>query len=418
MSRAVVVIGGGHGGVELVASLRDQGFEDDVVLLEQQDDLPYQRPPLSKKYLTREHDETDLPLRSENFFSSRGIQLRLGTTVTTIDRAARIVHLHDGDSVPYRHLVLALGATSRQLDVPGAQLDGVLSLRTLDDARRLRHELTSAKTVVVVGGGFIGLEVAAFASAGTHVTVVEPQHRLMARAVAPLVSDVVASSHALAGTTVMLDSSVCHLAGHDGHVSSVVLDDGTHLPADLVIVGVGAAPATGISQSAGLATSNGILVDEYLCTSDLHISAIGDCASRLDERGVPQRVECVQNAVDQARYVANGIVHGRSAPYAAVPFFWTNQHDLRIQTVGTGAPDNELLVLGNPMEGAFSVCRFSNGWLVAVESVNRPRDHMAARKLLRSDHPLNLSTASHPDFDLKAHLTRSSHTELTEREHR
>lgn len=405
----VVIIGGGHGGVQLAASLREEGFEDDIVLLEGHDHLPYHRPPLSKQYLTREHDEAELMLRPSSFFASRNISLRLGVTVSSIDRSARVVQVRGGESVPYKHLVLALGATSRRLEIPGAELDGVLALRTLDDAQRLRHRLESAADVVVVGGGFIGLEIAAIASTKARVTVVEPQGRVLARAVSPVVSSVVQSSHERAGNTLRLDTTVIELTGRDDKVSGAVLNDGTHIPADLVVVGVGAVPTTGLAGSAELATDAGILVDKFLTTSDEHISAIGDCVSQIDERGLPRRVECVQNAIDQARYVASRLVSGGTNPYAAVPFFWTNQLDLRIQTVGVGSPDDKLVVLGDWTQNIFSVCRFSGDRLVCVESVNRPRDHIAARKLLGSEQYLGLSTASQRGFDLKAHLISQSH---------
>ena len=406
----VVIVGGGHAGVQLAASLRDQGFEDDIVLLEQGAHLPYQRPPLSKQYLSREQDEPELALRPESFFTSRGIRLRLGVTVTSIDRIARVVHLRDGESVGYRHLVLALGAVSRTLDIPGSNMDGVLALRTLEDAQRLRRRLEAANDVVIVGGGFIGLEVAAIASAKARVTIVEPLARVMARSVTPLVSKVVESSHIKAGSTLLLGSTVTELTGEDNQVRGALLSDGIHVPADLVVVGVGAVASTKLASAGGLTTDKGVLVDEFLITSDEHISAIGDCASQIDESGVSRRLECVQNAVDQARHVAGRLVSGRAAPYTATPFFWTNQLDLRIQIVGRGLPDDELLVLGDQTWNAFSVCRFSQGRLVAVESVNRPRDHVAARKLLGGGHQhLDLQTASRRDFDLKAHVLSQSH---------
>jgi 3-phenylpropionate/trans-cinnamate dioxygenase ferredoxin reductase component len=405
---AVVIVGGGHGGVQVAASLRDEGFENDIILLESQQRLPYQRPPLSKQYMTGEHDEAGLVLRGESFFASRKIDLRLGTTVNAIDRDARVVHVDSGARVRYGHLVLAPGAASRPLAVPGANLEGVLSLRTFDDALLLRHRLESAKNVVVVGGGFIGLEIAAVASAAARVCIVEPRDRVLARAVTPTVSEVVESSHACAGNTLLLGSAVVELTGRNNAVCGAVLSDGTTLPADLVVIGVGALPATGLAAASGLTTNGGIVVDEFLTTSDKYISAIGDCVSRIDERGHAHRIECVQNAVDQARYVAQRLVTGRPEPFAAIPFFWTNQLDLRIQTVGTGWPDDDQLVLGDREQNTFSVCRFHNDHLVAVESVNRPRDHMAARKLLGGHQRIDLATASHPGFDLKTYLMSRS----------
>ena len=405
----VVIVGAGHGGVQLAASLRDGGFDGEIVLVDAQEQLPYQRPPLSKQYLTGEISDDDLLLRPPNFFASRDIDLRLGTRVTGIARSRRMVQLHDGMEIPYNQLILAQGATSRKLSAPGAELDGVCVLETSEQAGHLRKRIDTAKHIVVIGGGFIGMEVAAAASQSSEVTVLERQGRVLARAVSSPVSRVVEATHRNAGNAVLTGTSISELRGANGHVTEVVLDDGNAIPADLVIAGLGAVPHIEVAAQAELHIANGIVIDDYLRTSDPAIFAIGDCAARIDQLdGSTKRLECIQNSVDQARHVADQILHGRGDPYTAIPYFWTTQFTLKIQTVGVGRPDDDLVVLGDPDAASFSVCRFNNGQLMAVESVNRPRDHMAARKLLNGTVAVTPEAAAESGFDLKAHLLGQS----------
>jgi 3-phenylpropionate/trans-cinnamate dioxygenase ferredoxin reductase component len=402
----VVIVGAGHGGVQLAASLTDSGFSGDVVLLDAQNWLPYQRPPLSKQYLVGNHADDDLLLRPPSFYASRGIDLRLGVRATEIDRNRRVVRTDTSVELPYQQLILAQGAANRELLLPGAHLNGIFALRTLSQVKGFRARLAAAENVVVIGGGFIGMEVAATASRTAAVTIIEQQERVLARAVAPLMSQAVESTHRNAGNDLRTGESVKELRGRDGHVTDVILGDGTAIPADVVVIGVGALPHTDIAARAGLEIANGILVDDRLRTNDPAIYAIGDCAARINRRNdTPQRLECVQNSVDQARHVAAQIVSGSAEPYNAVPYFWTNQFDLRIQTVGLGTRDDEFVVLGDPLQRAFSICRFSHGELVAVESLNRPRDHVAARKILNAALSLTPEVALLKGFDLNEHLT-------------
>jgi len=400
----VVVVGAGHGGVQVAASLRAEGHRGPVVLLDGQDHLPYHRPQLSKEFLGSGAGEPQL-LRSPSFFADQDIDLRLGAAVAALHPAQRRVELRDGGTVGYTHLVLALGSSLRRLPVPGAELDGIAQLGSLTDAAALRARLGAARDVVVVGGGFLGLEIAAAcAEVGRAVTVVEPQARLLARAVAPAVSDAVQRVHEAAGTVLRLGAGVERFTGRDGRVRRVVLSDGSELPGDLVVVAVGVTANSGIAAAAGLAVDDGVLVDPWLRSSDPDVFAVGDCVARPDrELGAPRRIECVQNAIDQARHVASSITHGLGEPYDKIPWFWTHQLGLRVQTVGLGFPDDECVALGDPDGDSFSVCRFRRGRLVAVESVNRPRDHMAARRLLSGGVLPDPTEVGSAGFDLKNH---------------
>ena len=400
----VVVVGAGHGGVQAAASLRDLGYPGKIVLADAQAHVPYQRPPLSKNFLGDifEGGAAGEPLRALEFFDTHRIDLELGTEVTALRTAEHQVQLADGRTLDYTHLILATGAANRTLDIPGKDLDGVVELRTLSDASTLRDRLRAAQRIVVIGGGFIGLEVAAAAATSSSVTIVEPQDRVLARAVTPIVSDAVQRAHDRAGNTILLNVGAQALAGAKGHVRHVTLTNGTQLPADLVVVAVGVTANDRLAVEAGIRVDNGILVDDWLRTSAQDVFAVGDCVARLEEgAATPLRLECVQNAVDQARHVATSIVHGCGAEYQRVPYFWTNQLDLRIQTVGLGSAHDEFLVLGERELDRFSVCRFRDNRLVAVESVNRPRDHMAARRILDEDRTLDIAEARRPGFDLK-----------------
>jgi 3-phenylpropionate/trans-cinnamate dioxygenase ferredoxin reductase subunit len=397
----VIVVGSGQGGFQAAASLRDKGFAGRVVLIGDEPGVPYQRPPLSKTYLAGTTVAEKLHLRPEEFFSTSEIEL-VGGRVESIDRANSAVVLEDGTKFEYDHLVLATGARNRTLSVPGAELRGVLTLRTRDDADKLRSALEAAKDVVVIGGGFIGLEFAAHA--GRPVTVVEAQDRLLARVATPEISAHFARLHEAAGTKLLLGKGVTALHGSGGAVESVELTDGTRLPADLVVVGVGVVPATELAAEAGLRVENGIVVDDQLRTSDPAVSAVGDCANFPSVHArCATRLESVQNAVDQARFVAARIT-GEAVPYTPVPWFWTDQLGAKLQIAGIGTGYDHLEVSGDQASGKFSVLSFMDGVLVAVETVSKPSDHISARRLLSGEHAPTLEELRASDFNLKEHL--------------
>jgi len=324
-----------------------------------------------------------------------------------IDRARKRVSLDSGDDKSYDALVLACGARNRLLAVPGADLDGVLYLRTLDESRTVKQRLQEANAIVVVGGGFIGLEIAASArSLGKSVTVLEAQPRLMPRVVAPLVSTFYAALHAGRGVTVACDAGVTGIAGDaDGRARTVTLSSGASYPADLVIVGIGVVPNAELAHDAGLETGNGVVVDEFLQTSDPAIYAIGDCAEHPNPFcGGRARLESVQNAADQARTVAATIA-GKRTRYHAVPWFWTDQFDIRLQMAGLSRGYDDAVTRGNPDAQKFSVYYFKESRLIAVDSINRPADHIVARRLLASHAPVTPQQAADESVNLKTLAT-------------
>ena len=304
-------------------------------------------------------------------------------------------------------MVLATGARNRKLPVEGADLMGVLYLRTLAESDAIRERFAAAQEIVVAGAGFIGLEIAAVASKlGKHVTVVEPLARVMSRAVSPIVSDFYAQAHAQWGVTLLLNTRLERIRGEGGRVVGVSLSEGRELPADLVLVGIGIEPETALAQSAGLTVANGIVVDARLATVDATISAIGDCAS-FPEPGSGRmiRLESVQNAADQGRCVAKRI-SGEPADYAAVPWFWSDQRDLKLQMVGLTAGCDRTVLRGDPAQRAFSVFCFRGERLVGIESINHAGDHMFGRRLLAAGETLTPEEAGDLGFDLKAAACR------------
>jgi 3-phenylpropionate/trans-cinnamate dioxygenase ferredoxin reductase subunit len=408
----VLVLGTGQAGFQAAASLRDEGFDGRVVLVGEEPEPPYQRPLLSKAYLTGKADVEAVRLRPGKFFAEHRIELRAGERAVRVDRAGRRVLLASGGALPYDHLVLALGSRNRALPVPGADLDGVVRLRTLADAEGLRRRLEAAREAVVVGAGFIGLEFAAVAAArGVAVTVVEAAVRPMARSLSTEASAFFRGAHERQGVRFAFGAAVVRVFGDGGgrRAAGVETADGRRFPADLVLVGIGVVPNAELAAGAGLAVSDGIVVDERLLTTDPTVSAIGDCARHpspfaADGTARPVRIESVQNAVDQARCVAARVAGRRPpAPYAAVPWFWSDQGVLRLQIAGLATGHDRAVVRGNPERGAFSVFCFRGGRLLGVESVNRPLDHVLARKLLANGTGLAPEQAADPGFDLKAH---------------
>ena len=409
---SVVIVGGGQAGLQVADSLRTEGYSGAVTIVADEPGLPYQRPPLSKDYLAPGKEPAPLPVRGVGFFTTKGVRLRAGVSATVIDRASRAVALSDGTELPYTHLVLATGARNRSLACPGAELAGVHGLRTLSDAQALHAALPSARNVVVVGAGFIGLEFAAAASAhGCATTVLEYAARPMSRALSPAMGDWFARAHKELGVKLRLSEGIDRFeAGPDGRIAAAVSTTGRSYPADLVVVGVGVLPNDTLAGQAGLETANGIVVDETLRTADPHILAVGDCANFPNvHAGTRTRLESVQNATDQARHAARTIL-GAGDPYTAAPWFWSTQGPYRLQMAGLARPDDDTLVLGDQEAAKFSVLCFRDGMLAAVESVNMPADHMAARKLMAADERITLAQAEAEGFSLK---TAAKATALT-----
>lgn len=401
---SVVIIGAGQAGFQVATSLRDQGFDGRIFLIGEEPHLPYERPPLSKDFLLGSKKAEDLRFRPQEHYTARNIELLAGEQAVTLDRQSRKVTLRSGATLGYDHLVFATGARNRALDTASG-LDGVTYLRTLRDAEALRQRLDAGQDFVIIGAGFVGLELAAaLRKLHKSVRVLETAPRVMGRAVSAPISDFFAAAHRSWGSELVFDKKVAEVVASGGTVRGVRSADGVFYPADLVLIGIGVLPNAELAAAAGLPVSNGIVVDEYLRTPDPAISAIGDCAAFPSRYCAgPVRLESVQNAVDQARCVAARLT-GRAAPYDAVPWFWSDQGQLKLQMVGLTSGADQMVVRGDPREGKFSVFCYRNGKIAGIESVNRPADHMFGRKLMAAGADLAPSQASNTSFDLKAHL--------------
>jgi 3-phenylpropionate/trans-cinnamate dioxygenase ferredoxin reductase component len=409
MKRQTVIVGAGHAGVQTAASLRDEGFDGTIRLIDAGTALPYQRPPLSKAFLKGETTKDSIVLRGEAFYREKMIDLVLGESVSSIDRHTKCIALQSGSSLTYDHLVLATGARARELPVRGASLAGVHSLRDLADAERIKTEVEKARHAVVIGAGFIGLEFAAVAAKlGVAVTVLETQPRVMMRAISVPMSEAFQAKHKALGVTLLLGTGVAALHGKAGRVTSVETTTGRHLAADMVVTGIGVLAEDRLAHAAGLALDNGILVDAHLATSDPAILAVGDNNNHPNPFfGGRMRLESVQNAVDQAKCVARNLT-GKIDVYRAIPWFWSDQADLKLQIAGISRGLTRHVLRADPESGAFSVYGFEGKRLAVVESVNKPADHMVARRLISDGMNPTPEQATDLSFDLKALAARGA----------
>ena len=380
MAERIVIIGAGQAGVQAVTSLRAEGFDGAITLVGDESFPPYQRPPLSKAYLAGDLARERLFLKPATFFAESGCDLRVGVSTTRIDRTMRRVQLSDGTDLSFDNLLLATGARVRRLPVPGAELLGIYYLRGIDDVDALRPRLAPGARLAVVGGGYIGLEVAAVAvKHGLEVTVIEAARRVMERAVSPLLSDFYASEHRAHGVKFLLDAKA---QGFDGQTRvEAVLTDKGRVPADVVLVGIGVVPNSEIAEAAGLACDNGIVVDEFARTSDASILAAGDCTNHPAFAGGRSRLESVQNAIDQAKHAVTTML-GRPKAYREVPWFWSDQYDLKLQMAGLGRVGDERVLRGNPESRKFAIFHLRDGAVAAVEAVNAAPEYVVGRRLI------------------------------------
>ena len=380
----VVIIGAGHAGGSVAALLRQYGWQGPITLIGAEPKPPYQRPPLSKAWLKGQGALADLLLRPGSFYSSNHIDLRLGSEVTHIDRARRELRFDTNDVIAYDRLVLATGARARRLPVPGQSLAGVAVLRTVADADAIRPLLRPGAHIVIVGAGFIGLEVAASARLlGADVVVIEREPRVLARVASVPLSDWFTRRHAAAGVRIILDATVEAFEGRDGQVAGVQLSDGTTIPCDVALIGVGAAPNDGVARAAGLACEDGIVVDQQAATSDPTIHAIGDCTWRpLPMHDRHGRLESVANALEQAKQAAATLC-GRPVPAPEVPLFWSDQYEDRLQMAGLPFDIDQTVIRGDPLARSVAIFHLSgNGTVQAVEAVNAPAEFMAGRLMI------------------------------------
>lgn len=399
----IVIVGGGHAGAALCGALAAAGLGGRTHLVCAENELPYQRPPLSKAFLKNPGETLQLH-RNEAWYAEAGITLHRADPAMAIDRAARTLTLRSGAVLPFEWLVLATGAAARTVPGLPASLANVAVLRSAADAQRLRGLLDAAQRLTVLGGGFIGLEIAATAALmGKSVTVLEAAPRLLQRAVSPELSEHVLNAHRAIGIDVRLGATVNDFVAEGDRLAALSVNGRREL-VELLVMGIGAAPETGLAQSAGLACENGIVVDAQMRTSDAAILAIGDCAN-FPEHGSARRLrlESVQNANDQAR-TAVATLQGKSEPYKAVPWFWSEQGSMRLQMVGLMPPDGLPIRRPGATPASFSLLHYQGERLACVESVNAPLDHMAARKLLEAGRSIAPEIAADTTVPLKQHL--------------
>jgi 3-phenylpropionate/trans-cinnamate dioxygenase ferredoxin reductase subunit len=402
MAEHLVIVGGGQAASQAVQSLRQGNYSGAITLIGEEPYPPYQRPPLSKKYLAGDLERERLFLRPLTFYAEKQVTLETGRRVAELDLTAKRVRLDDGRQLDYTRLLLATGSRVRRLEVPGANLPGVHYLRSIADADGFAAALRPGARVALVGAGFIGLEIAAVAAQrGCQVTVIEGAERVMSRAVSPAVADFYAAAHSAAGVTFHFGTTVRAFEG-DERVASVTTAAGRTLACDVAIVGIGVVPNVELAADAGLACDNGIVVDEFARTADPNVVAAGDCTNHpIPPHGRRVRLESVPNAVHQAR-VAAATLLGTPAAYHEVPWFWSDQYDLKLQIVGLSTGYDEVVLRGDPATRSFAAFYLAGGELLAVDAINKPREFLAGKRLVAARARVPAAQLADASFDLTA----------------
>jgi 3-phenylpropionate/trans-cinnamate dioxygenase ferredoxin reductase subunit len=388
MSETVVIAGAGHAAGQLVTSLKQHQFDGRIVLVGDEPYLPYQRPPLSKKYLAGELPAERLYVKPASFYAEAGVELHLDTRITAIDRDAGKLTIDDGDDIAFDKLVLAVGSRARRLRVDGENLERVHYLRSIADVDTIREDLQPGRRLVIAGAGYIGLEVAAVAQqAGLDVTVIEMADRVMSRVVSPEISDFYQIEHTNQGVKFRLSTGVAAFEGKK-RVKAVITSENEAIPADLVVIGVGIVPNSELASAAGLTTEDGIVVDDHCRSSAPDIYAVGDCTLHPNAIfGRQLRLESVHNAVEQAKTAAANIC-GEDRAYCQVPWFWSDQYDLKLQIAGLSQGYDDVVIRGNPAGRSFSCLYLREGYLIAVDAINAPRDFVQSKPLIENHAPL------------------------------
>lgn len=401
----LVIVGAGQAAFALAAKLRALKDERSIAIIGSEDVHPYQRPPLSKKYLLGEMSFDRLMFRPEEWYAENNVDIRLSTWVEEIDRAAGAVRTQDGSTLSYDKLVLATGAAPRLLPASiGGDLEGVLTVRDRRDADRLMGEMKPGRRLLVIGGGYIGLEAAAVArKLGLEVTLIEMADRILQRVASSETAEIIRGIHRANGVSIREKTGLVRLVGMEGHVAAAELSDGSMLDVDFVIVGIGVTPNDRLARESGLDVGNGITVDEYTRTSDKDIHAVGDCAL-LPWRGQHVRIESVQNAVDQAEAAAH-VLAGSETPYDARPWFWSDQYDVKLQIAGFNLGYDDTLLRPGAREGSWSVWYFRQGRLLAVDAINDAKAYVTGKKLLDTGAAPNRAILADPSADLKLLLS-------------
>jgi 3-phenylpropionate/trans-cinnamate dioxygenase ferredoxin reductase subunit len=402
----VLIVGAGHGGAQAALALRQHKYAGSVALLGDEPDPPYERPPLSKEYFSGEKSFERILIRPQAIWAERDIELQLLRRVVAVDPAEQNVVLSDGSRIGYGKLIWATGGAPRRLSCSGSDLMGVHNVRTRADADRMLAETPKVQNVVVIGGGYIGLEAAAvLAKLGKQVTVLEAMDRVLARVAGEPLSRFYEAEHRAHGVEIHLNAKMDCLIGHDGWVTGVRMSDGSVLPADMVVVGIGIVPAVEPLIAAGAASGNGVEVDEFCQTSLPNIYAIGDCAIHANPFAGGQRIrlESVQNANDQAITAARHIA-GDAAPYHAVPWFWSNQYDLKLQTIGLSLGYDEVVVRGQSAARSFTLVYLSKGKVLALDCVNSVKDYVQGKALVITQATPDKSLLANPEIPIKSLL--------------
>ena len=402
LTSRVVIVGAGHAGGSAAAFLRQYGHVGPIVLIGEEPLLPYQRPPLSKAWLKGEADADSLQLKPSSWYEEAGVSLRLGGVVVSINRGAKTVTLASGEHLAYDYLILATGARARALPIPGADLSGVLALRTAADAEALKGHLGPGKRLAVVGGGYVGLEAAASTIAlGGHATIIEREPRVLARVACETLSNFFQDYHGARGVTFMLDANVAGFDGADGHVTGVRMTDGSVIACDVALVGVGAVPNEELARDAGLECANGVVVDIEARTADPFVFAIGDLTHRpLPIYGRQFRLESVPNALEQAKQAAAAIA-GRPMPPHEIPWFWSDQYDLKLQIAGLPFDADRQVVRGDVAAAKFAVFHLKGDLVQAVEAVNAPPEFMAGKQLIAKRTPVSIEKLANSSISMK-----------------
>ncbi len=402
----VIIVGGGHGGAQAALALRQMGFDGSITMIGRENEPPYERPPLSKEYLAQEKPFERLYIRPPHFWAERDIEMRLGTAVVAVNPATHTLTLHDGTEVGYGNLIWATGGDPRKLSCPGSDLAGIHAVRTRADVDAIMAELEGVTRIAVVGGGYIGLEAAAvLTKLGKHVTILEALPRVLARVAGEELSAFYEAEHRAHGVDVRTGVAVVAVEGAGGRATGVRLADDTIVAAEMVIVGIGIIPAIQPLIAAGAKGANGVDVDENCATSLPHVYAIGDCAAHHNgfAEGALIRLESVQNANDQAKIAAQAIL-GDLQPYRATPWFWSNQYDLRLQTVGLSTGHEQAVMRGDPATRSFSVVYLKGGHVIALDCVNNVRDYSQGRKLVEMRLALDVDDIRDTSRQLKEHI--------------
>lgn len=404
MTGRLVIVGAGQAGFALAAKLRALKDERPITILGSEPVLPYQRPPLSKKYLLGEMSFDRLLFRPEAWYGENDVEIRLSTPVEAIDRPSHLVRLFDGSDIAYETLVIATGATPRKLPAAiGGALEGVFTVRDKADADRLATEMKPGHRLLIVGGGYIGLEAAAVArKLGLEVTLIEMADRILARVAARETADAIRQIHEGEGVVILEGTGLTRLIGDEGGVKAAELSDGRVIDADMVIVGIGVTPNDQLAADAGLEVQNGIVVDGFGRTTDPQIYAAGDCVVQ-DWKGQSVRLESVQNAVDQAEAIA-AVLAGGSAPYDPKPWFWSDQYDVKLQIAGFNLGYDRTVVRPGAREGSLSIWYFKGSDFIAVDAINDAKAYVTGKKLLELGKPVDPALISDPELDLKSLL--------------